>query len=144
MRLLDLNILIYAMDETSPRHHSARGWLDETLSGSRTVAFSWHVLVGFVRLSTRAAVFEHALTVDEAFDVVDGWLAQSCVTLVHPTDRHAEVLRGILVPVGSAGNLTSDAHLAALAIEHGAEVCSTDADFSRFPGVRWVDPLRKA
>ena len=142
MRLLDLNILIYAMDESSPRHESARGWLDETLSGSRTVAFAWHVLIGFVRLSTRAAVFERALTVDDAFDVVDGWLAQPCVTVVHPTDRHAQILRGLLIPVGAAGNLTSDAHLAALAVEHGAELCSTDADFGRFSGVRWIDPLR--
>lgn len=142
MRLLDLNILIYAMDESSPRHESARGWLDETLSGSRTVAFAWHVLIGFVRLSTRAAVFERALTVNDAFDVVDGWLAQPCVTVVHPTDRHAQILRGLLIPVGAAGNLTSDAHLAALAVEHGAELCSTDADFGRFSGVRWIDPLR--
>jgi toxin-antitoxin system PIN domain toxin len=142
VRLLDLNILIYAMDESSPRHESARGWLDETLSGSRTVAFAWHVLIGFVRLSTRAAVFERALTVNDAFDVVDGWLAQPCVTVVHPTDRHAQILRGLLIPVGAAGNLTSDAHLAALAVEHGAELCSTDADFGRFSGVRWIDPLR--
>jgi toxin-antitoxin system PIN domain toxin len=142
VRLLDLNILIYAMDESSPRHESARGWLDETLSGSRTVAFAWHVLIGFVRLSTRAAVFERALTVNDAFDVVDGWLAQPCVTVVHPTDRHAQILRGLLIPVGAAGNLTNDAHLAALAVEHGAELCSTDADFGRFSGVRWIDPLR--
>ena len=142
MRLLDLNVLIYAMDESSPRHEAARGWLDETLSGARTVAFAWHVLIGFVRLSTRAAVFERPLTVNNAFDVVDGWLAQPCVTVIHPTDRHAYVLRGLLIPVGTAGNLTSDAHLAALAIEHGAELCSTDADFGRFSGLRWIDPLR--
>lgn len=142
MRLIDLNVLVYAMDESSPRHESAKQWLDETLSGSRTVAFAWHVLIGFVRLSTRDAVFQRPLTVDEALDVVDAWLAQPCVTVVHPTDRHADVLRGLLAPVGSAGNLTSDAHLAALAIEHGAELCSTDADFGRFSGVQWIDPLR--
>ncbi|BBX75995.1 type II toxin-antitoxin system VapC family toxin [Mycobacterium shinjukuense] len=142
MRLLDLNILIYAIDESSPRHGAARGWLEETLSGSATVAFPWHVLVGFVRLSTRATVFERPLTVDESFDIVDGWLEQPCVTVVHPTDRHAVVLRGLLAPFGTAGNLTSDAHLAALSLEHGAELCSTDIDFSRFSGVRWVDPLQ--
>lgn len=141
MRLLDLNILIYAMDESSARHERARTWLDETLSGSDTVAFAWQVLIGFVRLSTRAAVFTRPLAVDESLDVVDGWLQQPCVTVVHPTDRHASVLRGLLAPLGTAGNLTSDAHLAALAVEHGAEVCSTDVDFSRFSGVRWVDPL---
>lgn len=141
MKLLDLNVLIYAMDESSPRHEAARDWLDYTLSGSETVAFAWQVLVGFVRLSTRSAVFAHPLSVDESFDVVDGWLQQSCVVIVHPTDRHAGVLRGLLTAVGTAGNLTSDAHLAALAIEHGADLCSTDGDFARFPGVRWVDPL---
>lgn len=142
MRLLDLNILIYAMDESSPRHEAAKQWLDTTLSGSDTVAFAWHVLIGFVRLSTRAAVFDQPLSIDEALDVVDGWLEQPCVTVVHPTDRHAAMLRGLLASLGTAGNLTSDAHLAALSLEHGAELCSTDVDFSRFPGVRWVDPLR--
>ncbi|MBS4730493.1 type II toxin-antitoxin system VapC family toxin [Mycobacterium sp. SM1] len=141
MRLLDLNILIYAMDDSSPRHKPARQWLDETLSGSDTVAFAWHVLIGFVRLATRAAVFERPLTVAESLDVVDGWLQQPCVTVIHPTDRHAAVLRGLLTSLGTAGNLTSDAHLAALAIEHGAQLCSTDVDFSRFSGVRWIDPL---
>jgi toxin-antitoxin system PIN domain toxin len=141
MRLLDLNILLYAMDESSPRHEAARAWLDETLSGSGTVALAWHVLVGFVRLSTRSVVFAEPLTVDEAFDVIDGWLCQPCVTVVHPTQRHAQVLRGLLTPLGTAGNLTSDAHLAALAVEHGAEVCSTDTDFRRFSGVRSIDPL---
>lgn len=142
MRLLDLNILIYALDESSPRHEAAKQWFDTTLSGSDTVAFAWHVLIGFVRLSTRAAVFDQPLSIDESLDVVDGWLEQPCVTVVHPTDRHAAVLRGLLAALGTAGNLTSDAHLAALSIEHGAELCSTDVDFSRFPGVRWVDPLR--
>ncbi|KZS67160.1 type II toxin-antitoxin system VapC family toxin [Mycobacterium pseudokansasii] len=142
MKLLDLNILIYAIDQSSARHEAAREWLDDTLSDSATVAFAWHVLVGFVRLSTRAAIFERPLTVDESFDVVDGWLAQPCVTVVHPTDRHTVVLRGLLTPLGTAGNLTSDAHLAALAIEHGAELCSTDVDFSRFSGVRWTDPIQ--
>lgn len=142
MRLVDLNILVYAMDQSSSRHRAAKDWLDEALSGADTVALSWHVLIGFVRLSTRAAVFDRPLSVDESFDVIDGWLAQPCATVVHPTDRHAVVLRGLLEPLGAAGNLTSDAHLAALSIEHGAELCSTDVDFRRFPGVRWSDPLR--
>ncbi len=142
MKLLDLNLLIYAMDTSSPRHDAARDWLDRTLSGSGTVAFAWAVLIGFVRLSTRVAVFERPLTPEESLETVDGWLAQPCATVVHPTDRHSAVLRGLLAPLGTAGNLTSDAHLAALSIEHGADLCSTDADFGRFPGVRWTDPLR--
>jgi toxin-antitoxin system PIN domain toxin len=144
MKLLDLNILVYAIDESSSRHRAARDWLEETLSGSGTVAFAWHVLIGFVRLSTRSSVFAAPLSVEEAFDVVDGWLQQPCVTVLEPTDRHAGRLRGLLTELGTAGNLTSDAHLGALAIEHGAELCSTDVDFSRFPGVRWVDPLAES
>ena len=105
MKLLDLNLLIYAVDESSSRHQEARRWLDE------------------------------------AFDIIDGWLQQPSVTVIHPTDRHARLLRDLLSRLGTAGNLTSDAHLAALAIEHGAELCSTDADFGRFAGVRWVNPL---
>lgn len=142
MRLIDLNILIYAIDQTSSCHQAAKDWLDDTLSGAETVALAWNVLIGFVRLSTRAAVFERPLTVDESFTVIDGWLELPCVTVVHPTGRHVVVLRGLLEPLGAAGNLTSDAHLAALSIEHGAELCSTDVDFSRFAGVRWIDPLR--
>jgi predicted nucleic acid-binding protein len=87
-------------------------------------------------------VFEQPLRAEEALDLVDGWLERPCVTVVEPTERHSAVLRELLGGVGTAGNLTSDAHLAALAIEHGALLCSCDADFSRFPGLRWVDPLR--
>lgn len=144
MKLLDLNLLVYAYDEGSPRHAPARAWVSGALSGTETVALSWTVLLGFVRLTTRAAVFTDPLTVDEAFDVVDGWLAQPATTVVQETPRHLSVLRQLLSPVGSAGNLTTDAHLAALSIEHGAELFSCDADFSRFPGVRWTDPLRPA
>jgi hypothetical protein len=78
----------------------------------------------------------------EAFDVVVGWLAQPCALVLHPTDRHLTILRSLVEPLGTAGNLTTDAHLAALAIEHGGEVCSGDTDFSRFRGLRWANPLR--
>ncbi|MDP9452279.1 MAG: type II toxin-antitoxin system VapC family toxin [Actinomycetota bacterium] len=143
MRLVDLNLLLYALDETSPHHGRARDWVEEAMSGPETLALAWSVLLGFVRLSTRAAVFEHPLPVDDALDLVDDWLAQPATTVVHPTQRHGAILRSLLQPLGTAGNLTTDAHLAALAIEHGAELCSSDADFSRFPGVRWTDPLRR-
>ena len=95
----------------------------------------------FVRLSTRAHVFTHPLDGAEAFDIVEGWLAQPCAVVVHPTERHLEVLRGLVEPLGTAGNITTDAHLAALAVEHGAEICSADSDFARFPGLRWTNPL---
>jgi len=142
VKLPDVNLLLYAIDEGSPRHGRARAWLEEVLSGTEAVAFAWTVLLGFVRISTNPAAFERPLDADEALDYVDGWLAQPVATVVHPTDRHATALRQLLQPFGTAGNLTSDAHLAALAIEHGAELCSSDTDFSRFEGLRWTDPLR--
>ena len=142
MKLVDLNVLLYAVDETSPRHERARTWVEAALAGPETVALPWVVLLGFVRLSTRRAVFADPFTVEEALDVVDGWLALPSVTVVQETARHAAVLRALLAPLGTAGNLTTDAHLAALAVEHGAELFSCDADFSRFPGLRWTDPLR--
>lgn len=141
MKLLDLNLLLYAVDEDAPRHERARPWVEATLVGPETVALPWVVLLGFVRLSTRPAVFARPLSVDRALDVVDGWLAVPGVTVVQETRRHAAVLRELLAPLGAAGNLTTDAHLAALAIEHGAELCSSDNDFARFPGLRWTDPL---
>ncbi len=99
------------------------------------------MLVAFVRISTRPSIFEQPLDVIEALDLVDGWLAQPCSTVLHPTERHSSVLRELLGPLGTAANLTSDAHLAAVAIEHGATLHSCDRDFSRFPGLRWSDPL---
>jgi uncharacterized protein len=142
VKLPDLNLLLYAIDEGSPKHARARTWLAETLSGTEVVGLAWLVLLGFVRLSTNPVVFQRPLSSDEALDYVDGWLAQPCATVVTPTERHPTLLRELLNPLGTAGNLTSDAHLAALAIEHGAELCSSDADFSRFEGLRWRDPLR--
>jgi toxin-antitoxin system PIN domain toxin len=142
VKLPDANVLLYALDEESPRHARARAWLERELSGTETIAFSWTVLLAVLRLSTRSVVFERPLSPEDAIDLVDGWLARPNVTVVHPTDRHAAVLRELLAPLGTAGNLVTDAHLAALAIEHGAELCSSDADFSRFSGVRWSDPLR--
>jgi toxin-antitoxin system PIN domain toxin len=142
VKLPDVNLLLYAIDEGSPRHEPAREWLEGILSGTEAVAFAWAVLLGFVRVSTNAAAFEQPLEAEEALNYVDGWLAQPVATVLQPGDRHAASLRKLLEPLGAAGNLTSDAHLAALAIEHGAELCSSDADFSRFEGLRWVDPLR--
>ena len=141
MKLLDVNLLLYAVDETSEFHDTARPWFEQTLSGSETVALPWHTLTAFVRLTTRAAVFAEPLHPDRALDYVEQWLLQPCATVVHPTFRHLAVMRDLLRAVGTAGNRVSDAHLAALAIEHGATLCSRDSDFSRFPGLRWEDPL---
>ena len=142
MKLPDVNLLIYAIDEDAARHKKARNWLEGVLSGTESVAFAWAVLLGFVRISTNPAVLEDPLSAEEALDYVDGWLAQPVADVVHPTPDHSSTLRELLEPTGAAGNLTSDAHLAALAMEHGAELCSCDTDFARFTGLRWVDPLR--
>jgi hypothetical protein len=141
VKLPDLNLLIYAIDEGSPRHERARPWLEQTLSGTEAVGFAWAVLLGFVRLTTNAVILTHPLSTEEALDYVEGWLAQPVARTVAPTAGHAALLRELLQPLGAAGNLTSDAHLAALAIEHGAELCSCDTDFARFPGLRWSEPL---
>jgi hypothetical protein len=143
VKIPDANLLIYALDDTSARHKAARVWLDDTLSGTEDVGFAWVVLLAVLRLTTKASIFTKPLGLDQALDVIDGWLAQPCVSIVHPTARHPAILRGLLAPLGTAGNLTTDAHLAALAIEYGAELCSCDADFSRFPGLRWRDPIRE-
>jgi toxin-antitoxin system PIN domain toxin len=142
VKLIDTNLLLYAVDDTSAHHDIARPWLERQLSGTETIGFVWNALLGFVRLSTSAHVFTSPLTIEGALDRVEAWLAQPCATVVQPTRRHAAVLRDLLGPLGTAGNLTSDAHLAALAVEHGARVCSTDGDFARFPGVELDNPLR--
>ncbi len=142
MKLPDVNLLLYAIDEEAPKHEPARAWLEGALSGTEAVAFAWAVLLGFIRISTNVAVFERPLALDEALDYVDAWLDRPCAMTVAPTIRHPALLRDLLSPLGAAGNLTSDAHLAALAIEHGAELCSCDTDFARFEGLRWRDPLR--
>jgi uncharacterized protein len=113
----------------------------ETLSGTEEVGFAWVVLLGFIRLTTNAAVLEHPLEVDEACDYVDGRLGQPRAVTVAP-GRPRRAAEELLEPLGTAANLTSDAHLAALAIERGAELHSADADFLRFPGPLWRDPLR--
>lgn len=141
MILPDVNLLLYAIDITSPRHDAARSWLEDRLSDSETVAFSWSVLTAFVRLSTHASIFEQPLTSAQAFDIIEGWLEQPSVIVVHPGNRHHIMMRELLEPLGTAGNLVPDAHLAALALEHGATLHSSDHDFARFAGLRWIDPL---
>jgi uncharacterized protein len=141
VKLIDANLLLYATDERSSRHGAAKPWLERQLSGHDPVAFAWSVLLAFLRVSTSHRVFERPLPPNRAFDVVDRWLAQPCAVIVQPGERHAALLRQLLSPLGTAANLVIDAHLAALAIEHGAELHSCDSDFSRFPGLRWVNPL---
>ena len=141
MILLDANLLIYAVNADAPLSRKAKSWLESALSGQETVGFAWNVVLAFLRLTTRPGLFRRPLRVDTAFDLVGSWLDQPHATIVHPGPRHLQVLRELLLPLGTGGNLMSDAHLAALAIEHRAELCSSDTDFARFKGLKWRNPL---
>jgi toxin-antitoxin system PIN domain toxin len=138
----DVNLPVYASNADSPFHGGAKRWLEELLSGTEIVGLAWNVLLGFLRLTTRANVLPKPLEIEQALDIVDSWLRLPAVRTIEPGPRHLELLRSLLGSAGTAGDLTSDAHLAAIAIEHDAEVCSTDADFGRFAGLRWRNPLK--
>jgi uncharacterized protein len=138
--VVDANVLLYAVNSSAEQHDEARGWLDESLGGSATVGFGWMVLLAFLRLSTKIGLFPAPLPVDGACRRVEAWLAQPNAVVLEPTPRHLHVLTGLLVDAGTGGNLTSDAHLAALAVEHRATVVTYDRDFGRFPGVSWRPP----
>lgn len=141
MILVDTNLLVYATDKDSPQHTRARVWFEEHLSSARPVGLAWIVVLGFLRVTTRPGVLRRPYTPEQAFDFVDEWLAQPYVSLVAPGDNHWPLLRNLLKATGTAGNLVADAHLAALAIEHGCAIYSADNDFKRFPGVEHVNPL---
>lgn len=141
MILPDVNLLLYAVDAEAPRHEQARAWLERVLSGTEEVGFAWAVALGFVRISTNPNVFEEPLEAARAFGYVEEWLARPVALTLNPGAGHLALMRELLRELGVAGNLTGDAHLAALAIEHGAELHSSDTDFARFKGLRWSDPL---
>lgn len=140
MKLVDANVLLYAVNEDARHHRDSQAWLDGALSGGATVGFAWISLLAFVRLSSKVGLFPSPLSVDGAFDRVDAWLGQPAAVVVEPTPRHAGIVRAHLNSIGVGGNLVNDAHLAALAIEHRAEIVSYDNDFSRFEGVSWELP----
>jgi uncharacterized protein len=140
MKVVDANVLLYAVNPDSARHTGARRWMEEALNGEEAIGFSWTVLLAFLRLGTRRGLFPRPLEIAEAIDMTAEWLAQPPAVIVEPTARHAELLRGLLQPTGSGGNLVNDAHLAALALEYGAEIVSYDTDFGRFAGVHCETP----
>ena len=135
MKVPDANVLIYAVNSSAPQHRAARGWLDDALAGSESVAFAWVALLAFLRITTKAALLPHPLRTETALDIIEGWLNQPPAQIAQPGARHLEIMRSLLVDAGTAGNLTTDAHLAALALEHGAELWTFDNDFRRFAGV---------
>lgn len=140
MRVVDANVLLYAVNADTRHHASSRRWLDSALSGADTVGFTWLAVTAFVRSSTKDGLFANPLTPDEAMEQVRRWLDAPGARITEPGAEHVTILQRLLAEVGSGGNLVSDAHVAAVAIEHRAEVVSFDADFGRFPGLRWVRP----
>jgi toxin-antitoxin system PIN domain toxin len=141
MILLDANLLIYAHVSFFPQHVHARDWLDAQLSGNGPVGLPWPSLVAFLRIVTNPRVFERPEPMAEAWRQVHAWLEAEVVWIPQPTERHREVLGTLLTASGVHANLVPDAHLAALAIEHGLLLCSTDGDFGRFTDLRWQNPL---
>lgn len=142
MILIDANILLYAHDSASPHHGSARKWIESTLSGSEPVGLSWITILAFLRISTTRGILRNPLSPSEAVIIVSEWMDHSVVTLLHPGERHWEILRNLVVEGQAPGPMVMDAHEAALAIEHGATLCTTDRDFTRFPGLRLLNPLK--
>lgn len=143
MILIDANLLLYAVN-TDLRHHlAAKSWVEDTLAGKRgTAALAWITLVAFVRISTNPKAMARPLTVEQALRMVRVWLALPQIRVVHPTERHFEQFAALCVAVNARGNLITDVHLAALALEHDCDPASCDADFGLFPGLRWINPLK--
>lgn len=141
MILIDANLLLYACDDHSPHHSAARLWFERTLSGPEPVVLSWTVILAFLRLATDPRVFQRPLSILQASGIIASWLEGSRLTVLQPEDRHWEILRRTLIDGQAAGKLVMDAHLAALAIEHGATLASADRDFARFPELKLLNPL---
>lgn len=141
MILLDANLLIYAHDDLSPFQESAKGWLEEVLSGPERVGISWITLLAFLRITTNPRIVQNPFSPMEALGLIQKWLSVPHVELIQPGDRHVDILARMLFSSGARGPLVMDAHLAALAIEHQATLCTTDRDFGQFPGLRLHYPL---
>lgn len=141
MILVDANLLIYAVDRDSPHHKNARRWLEETLSGTTETGLAWIVVLAFLRITTHPNIMQKPMPVEMALEYVSNWLNQPFVSFIRPGEQHWQVFRNLVTTTGTAGNLTSDAHLAALAIEYGCDLYSADYDFQRFPGIRHINPL---
>jgi len=141
--LVDANLLIYAVNRDLAQHGAARRWVEAVFSGNELVGIPWVALLAFLRVCTSSRVFERPLSPEAAVAYVDDWLAQPVVRAVGPGERHWAILRSLLEQSGTAGNLTTDAHIAALALEHGCVICSADNDFKRFPVLKRVNPLAR-
>jgi hypothetical protein len=141
MTILDANILLYAYDKDSPRHAEAARWIERLFGDSETIGIPWQTIWAFLRIRTNPRLIANPVSPVESFELVREWLALPGVVTVQPGPLHAELLERLVIEHRASGALVSDAVLAALAMEHGAVLASTDRDFSRFPDLRWVNPL---
>ncbi len=139
--IVDANILLYAVDSACAQHDRARTWLEQALNGPGRVGLPWPSLTAFLRIATHPRASADPLSQAEAWGFVEDWLGAGPAWIPTPTERHAEVLGRLLSDGDLRGNLVADAHLAALAVEHGVGVCSADSDFARFAGVEWFNPV---
>jgi toxin-antitoxin system PIN domain toxin len=139
--LIDVNLLIYATFTNVPQHHAARTWVESQLNGSARVGLPWACLLAYLRISTNPRAFAGFISMAAALKQVQNWLSSDVVWIPQPTERHADMLGSLCAQPGIQGDLVSDAHLAALAMEHGLTLCSTDGDFARFRELKWQNPL---
>ena len=143
MTILDANILIYAYNEDAPQRRAAAEWIEQLFNGPEMIGLPWTTIWAFLRISTNARAWPKPISVDDAFAAIQDWLGRPNVAIIQPGARHAELLEKLVREGNASGPLVSDAALAALAMENGAALASTDRDFSRFPGLRWINPLER-
>jgi toxin-antitoxin system PIN domain toxin len=141
--LVDTNIPLYAEDSLSEHHDAARAWWDEQLSGPEPLALCWPVVTAFIRIGTNARLHKRPLTLKEAVECVQSWLDQPCVCILTPAEQHWAIFQRMLRAGNATANLVSDAHLAALAVEHNCTLASSDTDFARFRGLKWRNPIAR-
>lgn len=141
MILIDANVLLYAHDTAASRHGAARRWMEDAVARREELAFAWVTLLAFLRLATNPRVYPRAISMGEAVQILDAYLSRSHVFRLDPTVNHWKLLRDLCHTSQVTSRLVTDAHLAALTIEHGAALCTTDRDFTRFAGLKIIDPL---
>jgi toxin-antitoxin system PIN domain toxin len=141
MIAIDANLLLYASDTSAVQHQASRRWLEDTLSSEEPIGIPWAAVLAFLRVGTNPRIRRNAFSVEEAIAIVAGWFERPTVTLLNPGERHWDILREMMTKGQARGPLVTDAHLAALAIEHGAALATTDRDFARFPGLKFFNPL---
>ena len=141
MILIDANLLIYAYDDNAKSHDAARRWLEARLQEDDLIGIPWATILAFLRIATNARLFEQPLSIEEGIQIVDEWISWPGVVALEPGERYWQILRGILPASQARGPNVMDAHLAALAIENGATLCTADRGFARFPGLKVEYPL---